>query len=128
MAKILIIDDDVTLQKLFLQLLTDQGHEILLAENGIVGMQHVGDWGPDLIITDILMPEMDGLEILLAIRKTNKEIPIIAISGGTRNMNIDFLQQANVFGANFVFRKPISLPTLSEAIETCLSKKQKKIA
>ncbi|VGO17145.1 Sporulation initiation phosphotransferase F [Pontiella desulfatans] len=120
MKRILLIDDDPTVQKLFSQFLAKQGYEVLQAENGKIGMRIIGQEKPDLIITDILMPEMDGLEILLAIRKTAEELPIIAISGGMRSMPINFLNQAKMFGARYVFEKPVPLDVLLSAVRDLL--------
>lgn len=123
MNTILVIDDDSTIQMLFKQFLTQQGYRVLQAENGKLGMQILHDEQPDLIITDILMPEMDGLEILMAIRKTNNTVPIIAISGGMRLVHIDFLRQAKLFGARYAFEKPVSLEVLNKAVQQALEEK-----
>lgn len=121
MASILLIDDDPTIQLLFYQFLTELGHEVAQAEDGKVGMRLLEQHKPDLVITDILMPEMDGLEILMAIQKMNPEIPIIAISGGSRQLQIDFLRQAKLFGARYVFEKPVPLDVLRKAVDELLS-------
>ncbi|MEE9368531.1 MAG: response regulator [Pontiella sp.] len=120
MNKILIIDDDPTIQNVFGQFLRGAGYEVLSAENGKVGMKIMQENRPDLIITDILMPEMDGLEILLQIRNEHDNMPIIAISGGMRALPINFLRQAKLFGACHVFEKPVPLNVLLEAIQTIL--------
>jgi CheY-like chemotaxis protein len=116
MTSILVIDDDPTIQMLLAQFLTAKGHKVLQAENGKIGMRLVEQHAPDLIITDILMPEMDGLEILMAIRKINAAVPIIAISGGSRQLQIDFLRQAKLLGARYVFEKPVPLDVLHKAV------------
>lgn len=116
MSKILLIDDDQTLQKLFSQFLTRKGLEVSLAENGKEGLRMMQENRPDLIVTDIMMPEMDGLEILLQIRNNHDDIPVIAISGGMRALPVNFLQQAKLFGARYVFEKPVPLDVLYKAI------------
>jgi CheY-like chemotaxis protein len=116
MTSILVIDDDPTIQMLLVQFLTGKGHNVLQAENGKIGMKLMEQHTPDLIITDILMPEMDGLEILMAIRKIDAAVPIIAISGGSRQLQIDFLRQAKLFGARYVFEKPVPLNVLYKAV------------
>ena len=121
MASILLIDDDPTIQLLFSQFLTGQGYTVLQAENGKVGMNVLEQHTPDLIITDILMPEMDGLEILMAIHKTNSSVPIIAISGGSRQLEVNFLRQAELFGARYVFDKPVPLAKLLCAVKKLLN-------
>ena len=120
MAKILIIDDDATIQLVFSQFLTSLGHEIMQAENGIEGMDMLQKTRPDLVITDIMMPEMDGLEILMQLRKTHDAVPVIAISGGMRALPVNFLQQAKLFGARYVFEKPVPLDVLRNAVTELL--------
>lgn len=122
MPKILLIDDDPRIENVFGQALRRAGHEVETATNGKEGIAKVNAAPPDLIITDIMMPEMDGLEILLAIRKTQPTIPVIAISGGMRALPINFLQQAKMFGARYVFHKPVPLDVLCSAVEDVLAK------
>ncbi len=117
MAKILLIDDDPTIQKVFSQFLTNMGHEVGQAENGKIGLRMMEEGRPDLVITDIMMPEMDGLEILLKIRSNHDDIPVIAISGGMRALPVNFLHQAKLFGAKYVFEKPVPLDVLNNAVK-----------
>ena len=116
MAKILLIDDDATIQMVFSQFLTSLGYEIMQAENGKEGMSMIQETRPDLVITDIMMPEMDGLEILMQLRNTHDSVPVIAISGGMRALPVNFLQQAKLFGARYVFEKPVPLDVLRNAV------------
>ena len=120
MPYILIIDDDPAIRLLFEQFLTRSGYEVALAENGKTGLQLMRETAPDLIITDIMMPEMDGLEILMAIRQELQSVPVIAISGGMRALPINFLHQAKLMGARHVFEKPVPLDLLLKAIENVL--------
>jgi CheY-like chemotaxis protein len=120
MAKILVIDDDATIQLVFAQFLTSLGHEIMQAENGKAGMSALENARPDLIITDIMMPEMDGLEILMKLRSRHDSVPVIAISGGMRALPVNFLQQAKLFGARYVFEKPVPLDVLRNAVTELL--------
>ena len=121
MANILVIDDDATIQLVFSQFLTSLGHEIMQAENGKEGMSVLEKTPPDLIITDIMMPEMDGLEILMQLRNRNVSVPVIAISGGMRSLPVNFLQQAKLFGARYVFEKPVPLDVLRNAVTELLN-------
>ncbi|MDZ8118725.1 response regulator [Pontiella agarivorans] len=121
MAKIIVIDDDKTIQTVFEQFLIRKGHDVLVADDGRKGMQVIEEAEPDLVITDIMMPEMDGLEILLKIRQSRQDLPIIAISGGMRDLPINFLRQAKLFGAQEVFEKPVPLDVLGEAVDKALA-------
>jgi CheY-like chemotaxis protein len=64
-----------------------------------------------------MMPEMDGLEVVQAIRKVNTELPIIAISGGMRHAAINFVTFAQEFGANVIFKKPVALSDLLKSVQ-----------
>ncbi|MDF7807926.1 response regulator [Pontiellaceae bacterium B12219] len=121
MTKILLIDDDPIIQKMLSRFLSGEGHEIIQASNGKEGLILMEQERPDLIVTDILMPEMDGFEILLKIRTIHDKTPVIAISGGMRGMPINFLEQAKLFGARHVFEKPVPLGVLKEAINELLA-------
>lgn len=121
MHKILVIEDDPTVRLVFSQFLANAGYGVLVAENGKLGMEMMEAHRPDLIVTDILMPTMDGLEILMEIRKRRDATPVIAISGGMRNLPISFLEQARLFGARHVFEKPVPLDVLLAAISDSLA-------
>lgn len=121
MAKILLIDDDPKIQMVFSQFLTSLGHEIIQAENGKAGLKMIQEGRPDLVITDIMMPEVDGLEILMHLRNTHDSVPVIAISGGMRALPVNFLQQAKLFGARYVFEKPVPLDVLRNAVMELLT-------
>jgi DNA-binding NtrC family response regulator len=121
MADILIIDDDPAVRSVFTQLLESKGHRVRCAEEGREGMKLLCKQVPDLLITDILMPEMDGLEVLQHIRNHHAELPVIAISGGMSISSMNFLPLAERFGACRVFEKPVALEKLSAAVDELLS-------
>jgi len=116
MAHILIIDDDSSVQTLFKQFLESKGYSVSLASNGREGLRQMHKCNPDLIITDIMMPEMDGLEIIQEVRVHHLEMPVIAISGGMRNAPMNFLPHAKKFGAVRIFEKPVPLADLLAAV------------
>jgi DNA-binding NtrC family response regulator len=121
MAHILVIEDDDSVQNLFGQFLETQGFTVSHAINGTEGMLLIKQQKPDLIITDIMMPEMDGLEVIRAVRESHPELPVIAISGGMRAVPINFLPHAKKFGACRVFEKPVSLADMLTAINELLN-------
>ncbi len=130
MARILIIDDDEALRTAFEQFLRRFGHIVTLAANGREGLHRLRQNKPDLVITDIFMPESDGLEVILEIKKKIRElsggIPVIAVSGGMtmRGLQpISFLHQAKTLGADRVFSKPLDFLGICRAIEELLSNK-----
>jgi CheY-like chemotaxis protein len=121
MAKILIIDDDESILSVFKRFLEGKGHEVQCASNGKQGLKMIEMELPDLVITDIMMPETDGLEVVMAVRAKNKNTPVIAISGGMHAMPIDFLPMAKKFGAGKVLYKPIDMEELHDAVEEALA-------
>jgi CheY-like chemotaxis protein len=120
MKHLLVIDDDPSILSLFSQFLEDAGYSVASALDGKEGLQSVKAKKPDLIITDIMMPEMDGLELLMEIKRHHSEIPVIAISGGMKIQPVNFLPQAQKFGANRVLLKPVSLADLLQAVQELL--------
>jgi DNA-binding NtrC family response regulator len=120
MAKILIIDDDETIRSVFNRFLTGKEHEVIVAADGRQGLRVLEEQAVDLVITDIMMPETDGLEVVMAIRGKESHIPVIAISGGMHAMPMDFLPMAKKFGACEVLYKPVELDDLLSAVERAL--------
>jgi CheY-like chemotaxis protein len=123
MQHILIIDDDKAIQSIFTQLLENNGYSVETASEGREGLRKLKARTPDLIITDIMMPEMDGLEMVTYIRRNHPDLPVIAISGGMQAAPVNFLPMAKQFGACKVFEKPLALATLLEAVQELLSEK-----
>ncbi len=122
MPHILVVDDDASVLSLFGQFLEGEGYSVALAPDGGEGLRLLKQQKPDLIITDIMMPEMDGLELLMNIKKQQLGIPVIAISGGMKIRPANFLPQARKLGAHRVFIKPIELSELLNAVQELLSK------
>jgi DNA-binding response OmpR family regulator len=106
MAKILVIDDDRMVRETLKIILTAAGHEVVLTEDGNKGLRAFSEFTPDLVITDILMPEKEGMETIRDLRGLRPDVPIIAISGGGRVGNMSFLRVAERFGANRTITKP----------------------
>ena len=91
MGNILIIDDDPSIRTVFKRYLEKKGYSVTVAVDGNEGLDAVAEKTPDLIITDIMMPEKDGLEVVLSLHKDHPNLPVIAISGGMRSAPVDFL-------------------------------------
>jgi len=121
MAKILLIDDEISLADAMRQLLTIDGHEVTMATNGDEGLNKYRENRPDLIITDILMPGKDGIEMVIEIRKSDVDIPIIAVSGGRRSLSTAFnLESSSIAGVNCTLAKPFTRAQLKAAVLACL--------
>jgi two-component system, response regulator, stage 0 sporulation protein F len=106
MASILIVEDDAPVRALLRGILEEDGHHIREAENGQIGLTLYRDSPADLVITDILMPERDGMEVTLALTQEFLDARVIAMTGATGNQN--FLNIAKLFGARRVIQKPFT--------------------
>src|SRR3954470_11158057 len=120
MARILLIEDEKPMRDAIEKILIRAGHEARIAANGREGLASIPDAPPDLVITDIFMPEKDGIETIVALRKALKDVKIIAISGGGRASNFDFLKLAGQIGADAVLKKPIRMADLIACIDRLL--------
>jgi len=121
MSRILVIDDEAGIREVIQVVLMREGHTVLAAKDGEVGLAAFVAGKPDLVITDIIMPEKEGLETILAIRKLDPLVPIIAISGGGRTGNADYLPLAAKFGATATLTKPFGATALRELVGKMLS-------
>ena len=122
MARILIIDDEDELRSMLRQMLEQAGYEVTEAVNGAEGIQLYEQDTHDLIITDIIMPEKEGVETIIALRRADPDLPIIAISGGGRLEATDFLTMTKKLGARRTLSKPFRRDQLLEAVGECLAK------
>lgn len=120
MAKILIVDDEPLICDMLAQTLVEEKHEVFLAVDGVEALQRIGEVIPDLMIVDIVMPEMDGLEAISQAVKLAPKMKIIAMSGGPRIGDTDFLAVADKLGASATFQKPLDNDSLLEKISQIL--------
>ncbi len=120
MATVLIIDDDPAIRDVFSQFLENNGYSVETAAEGKEGLMKMRQLTPDLIITDIIMPGMDGLEVLQHIRNYSRDVPVIAISGGMKTSAINFLPLAKRFGACKSLKKPVAQDALLQAVKELL--------
>jgi CheY-like chemotaxis protein len=123
MAHILVIDDDAVLRRVITLALERTGHSVLRCENGRKAIEYLAHQNADLLITDIVMPEMDGVETVRAARQLKPELPILAISGGGSFDPQDYLAIAQVFGANAVLPKPFRPAELIQKVAEMLGPK-----
>ncbi len=121
MASILVIDDDRQVRVLLQEMLESAGHRVETAENGAVGLEAISRSAFDLVISDIFMPEMEGIETILSLRRDRPELKIIAISGGSPRAPMDFLPMARLAGAVATLEKPILRRDLLNAVDSALA-------
>lgn len=111
-ARILLVDDDLLVSETLSAILRRAGYVITTAVNGNAGLKELQSQEFDLVITDIMMPRMDGIETILAIRRHNPSQKIIAISGGSLEVDLDYLKYAEKLGADGILYKPINTEQL----------------
>jgi len=121
-ARILIIDDDKPVRDSLGAMLSAVGHDVRLAAHGREGIDCVPSFRPQLVITDLLMPEMEGMETIRILRQLQPDLPIIAISGRERYREIDYLDLAGRLGASQALRKPVSPARLLMVISQLLTR------
>lgn len=121
--KILVVDDDNAIREVLFSALQKKGYQIVLAENGSSAINKLYSEEFDLVITDIIMPERDGVELLFTIRKHYPNIKTIAMSAGGRILAEDLLQMARNIGAYDILHKPFSIQDLYSSIEKVEAKK-----
>ena len=114
MATILIIDDEDMMRVLLRSALTSAGHEVVEAANGRQGLELYRQRPTHLIITDIAMPELNGLELILDLTRHFLRAKVIVISGVGGEQNV--LDVAKLLGARRTFQKPLSMPQLLDAV------------
>src|SRR4051812_9488233 len=118
-----MVDDDPQIQATLPLVLADGGHQVTLAANGKQALRELRTRPIDLVVTDILMPEMDGLELIRAVKKDHPGVKLLAISGGSARLpGTDALQVARLLGARRVLPKPFSadevIAAIAEALES----------
>jgi CheY-like chemotaxis protein len=118
-ARILIIDDDAGMRRTLSRMLCNGGHEVIEAQDGAEGMQKFRTGRPDIVVTDILMPEKDGIETILDLRRENPTLGILAISGRAIN-SPSYLGFAQRLGADGILAKPFRATDLLREIDKLL--------
>lgn len=115
-----MIDDDEAFRSMLLRALERVGHDVIEAAEGRAALRALSGASVDLVITDIVMPDMEGIDTIRALRRTHPELKIIAMSGGGRVKPESYLEMAKAFGAVRVFSKPFDNEDLFAAIEDAL--------
>jgi len=120
MVRILIIGDDVQTLNMLRQMLEREGYEVVEAPDGKEGLRRYRESPTDLIITDIIMPEKEGIETIMELRRDFPDVKIIAMSGGGRNNPKAYLDIAENLGAQYTFAKPVEREELLKAVRELL--------
>jgi CheY-like chemotaxis protein len=127
-ARILVIDDDDLVRSTVEAMLQTMGHEIVLASNGDQGLRQLEAGPVDLIITDVFMPQKEGIETLREMRRRGIKTAVIVMTGGPsvrldthRRADVNYLQMAKTFGANATIQKPFSRQQLLAVVDEWLA-------
>lgn len=120
MATILLVDDDPDIRSLLKIMLNVRGHDVEETENGSLAVQAVQRRHFDLVITDLIMPDKEGIETIMELRKNHPNIKIIAMSGGGLGRQQDYLAMALKLGASRTLGKPFGVKELNEAVDGVL--------
>lgn len=120
MPRILLVEDDALVRYSLSRVLTEAGYQVIEAEDGLAGVRQFKAVKPDLVITDILMPEQDGIGLINELIRIDKDVRILAISGGGEMLGIDYLQMAGHLGAAGIIAKPFANNVLLEKVALLL--------
>jgi two-component system, cell cycle response regulator CpdR len=120
MKSVVVIDDDEPIRRTLGVLLERAGYAVVLAPDGEEGLRRCRAAVPDLVMTDIHLPGIDGIEVALALRTLAPALPVIVMSGGDRTERLDLLGSALLLGAVRVLRKPFTIDEALSAIEAAL--------
>lgn len=121
MARIMIVEDDSAVRRLVRRLLEGEGHTVIEEPDGRSALRHFAGDPADLVISDVYMPDMDGLELLERLREAFPEVRVIVISGGGRLRTMSVLEDAKGMGAARVIAKPFSPEEFRSAVREVLS-------
>ena len=120
-AKILVIDDDDALRRVINRILVGANHQVVEAVDGLDGTKKFQSEKPDIVISDVLMPEQEGIETIRGIRATGAKVGIIVMSGGNEEADT-YLKMARLLGADAILSKPFHRDELLKALDEVLRK------
>ena len=117
MSRIMIVDDDKQIREMLRITLERQDYEVVEASNGVEALRTFRDEEIDVVITDIVMPEKEGIETIADLRRLEPDLPIVAMSGGGRIGAHDYLNWVKCCGVEHTFTKPIDREQLLQVVE-----------
>ncbi len=121
MSHILVVEDDEDVRRMVVQILLREGYRVTEAPNGQKALELFRIEPADLIVTDLIMPEKEGLEMIRDLNRDYTGVRVIAMSGGGRLDPTDYLKTARVFGARRTINKPFGKQELVTAVEGVLA-------
>ncbi|MGE0118564.1 MAG: response regulator [Dongiaceae bacterium] len=128
MPRILVIDDDEMVRSTVKAMLESRGHEVAVAGDGDDGLRQLRKRPFDLVLCDIFMPNKDGIGTLREVRRTNADVPIVIMTGGSpsagrlgERADVDYLHMARLLGATRTIGKPFTINQLTTLVEQALT-------
>ena len=121
MATILVIDDEPVDRMIVAEVLRAEGHDVVEASNGAEGIKAIDKADLDVLVTDLIMPDKDGIETIMEIRQSNPDLKILAVSGGGRHGDLSSLEVAKDLGADSTLAKPIDAERLIAIVNELLT-------
>lgn len=116
MASIVVVDDDAYMRKLIQTVLREVGHTVVVLRSGFECLERIAEFEPDIIITDICMPNMDGIQTIQKIKSASKAIKIIAMTSGDQTFTDNNTDLAIRYGATHLLLKPFKLTELIRVV------------
>jgi CheY-like chemotaxis protein len=121
MTLVLVIEDEPLVRETIRLSLETAGYRVIVASDGRDGVNMLSHHEVNVVVTDLIMPEQEGLETIRIIRRDYPSIKVIAISGGGRHVGTDYLKAASLLGADFALQKPFSMSHLRQCVADCLT-------
>lgn len=118
MKRIVIVEDDIVIRDSLKEILEINNYEVMAIESCLDLMKKVNEFRPDILITDIIMPDKDGIEIIIEAKKNSPDIRLIAMSGGGRIDSESYLNTAKYLGADATLKKPFTHKQLLDVISS----------
>jgi DNA-binding NtrC family response regulator len=119
--RILVVDDDPGIRRALHILLSREGYQVTQARDGVEALRLWRDTGGDLVITDLHMPQKDGIEMIIELLSHSPGIRIIAMSGGGQTKRLDLLGNAALLGAVYTIEKPFTLTEMMNTVRQALA-------
>ena len=121
LPRILVVDDDDLVREMISSILTSYGYDLAEATDGKIAIRMYNEQPFDLVITDLIMPDMDGIELITGLQGVDQNVKIIAISGGMVGASQTYLKTANLMGAQYTLPKPFKMEELLNVVSTALA-------
>jgi DNA-binding response OmpR family regulator len=120
-ANILLVDDEEQLRSMLRLVLEEAGHAVQEASDGQKAVESFKNQQPDVVVTDLVMPNKEGIETIMELRRLRRDVKVIAMSGGGRNNANDYLTLAKRFGACITLTKPFGNQEILDAVTAALA-------